>query len=347
MTTYTLATEQDDPLLRELLRENAMPSWVSMTMEREPSYFAGMNRFGLDWVVLARQDDRPVGMYACSEQPVHLNGLATELGYLGGLRIPASQRHRVRLFREGCASIRSFSRPRNPELWYTSIASGNRVARRFLEANLRGMPHYWPVNELVTLALPAARAQSRLLWRAARPEEMQALCALHNTSAARFQFSPVLTPQLCSATGADFHVVEQRGALVACMALWNQQSYKQIVARAYRAPLARLVPFYNLYARWSRKVELPRPGQALEQTCLAFLAVSPQLEQGICALIQDALKHCTTPVLTLGLHDQHPWLDKLTRTFRPLSYRTRIYAVNFDGPIALDGRAAQPEAAVL
>ena len=344
MTSYTLATEQDDAVLRELLRDNAMPSWVSMTMEREPSYFAGVNRFGLDRAVIARQGVVPVGMYSCAEHPVHLNGMATELGYLGGLRIPVSQRHRLALLREGCASMRALTRP---QLWYTSIASENLVARRLLEANLRGMPQYRPVNELVTLAFSATRARSHGLWRAARADEVRALCELHNNCAARFQFAPVLSPEVAQACGAAFHLVEQQGSLVACMALWDQRAYKQLVAKAYRAPLAQLLPVYNACARLARRVALPRVGQALQQTHLAFLAVAPQAEVDGRALLQDALALCATPVLTLGLHQAHPWLAPLQRALAPLAYRTRIYAVNFDGSVDLDGRPAQPEAAVL
>ena len=36
MTTYALATPADDAVLRALLRDNAMPAWVTMTLQREP-----------------------------------------------------------------------------------------------------------------------------------------------------------------------------------------------------------------------------------------------------------------------------------------------------------------------
>ena len=34
MTTFRLATEADDPILRALLRDNGMPTWVEMAIER-------------------------------------------------------------------------------------------------------------------------------------------------------------------------------------------------------------------------------------------------------------------------------------------------------------------------
>lgn len=347
MTTYELATDQDDAELRALLRDNAMPSWATMTVNREPSFFAGANRFGHDWAVIARQEGSPVGMYACSEQNVHLNGVPCELGYLGALRINPSHRNRLRILREGYASVRAFSTTRFPQLWYTAIASENLAARRILEANIRGMPRYWATNELLTLALPKARGRRRHMWREVRSDEMGRLCRFYNQHAHQYQFAPALTPELVASTGASFFVVERHGEFNACMALWNQQSYKQVVASAYRHPLGALLPVYNAYARLTKKVALPRVGQALDLTHLAFLAVSPPFDEEVNALIDGALAINTTAVLTLGLHDQHPWLASLVRSYRPTVYRTQIYAVNFDDSVALDGRPAQPEVAVL
>lgn len=347
MTTYALATHHDDAVLRALLRDNAMPSWVTMTVAREPSFFAGTNRFGRDWAVIARQDGAPVGMYACSEQQVHLNGTPTELGYMGALRVKPSYRNRLRILRDGYASVRAFSPPRASQFWYTAIASENLVARRILEANLRGMPLYWATNDLVTMALPRARGHRRFLWHPVQPDELGRLCSFYNRHSNQYQFSPVLTPEIAAKTGASFFVVERHGALSACMALWNQQSYKQVVACAYRRPLGALLPIYNAYARLARKVTLPQVGQALDQTHLAFLAVSPPLDQDIAALVEDALAINSTAALTLGLHAQHPWLASLIRAYRPTTYRTHIYGVNFDTLATLDGRPAQPEVAVL
>ncbi len=347
MTTYELATDQDDTELRALLRDNAMPSWATMTVNREPSFFVGANRFGRDWAVIARQEGSPVGMYACSEQNVHLNGAPCELGYLGALRINPSHRNRLRILRDGFASVRAFSVTRSPQLWYTAIASENQVARRVLEANIRGMPRYWAKNELVSMAIPRERGLRRSMWREVRPDEMARLCSFYNQHARQYQFSPVLTTAIAASTGASFFVVERHGEFAACMALWNQQPYKQVVASAYRQPLNALLPVYNAYARLTKRVLLPRVGQALDLTHLAFLAVAPPLGGEVAALIEDALTISPTTVLTLGLHAGHPWLASLIRAYRPTTYRTWIYAVNFEDSVTLDDRPAQPELAVL
>jgi hypothetical protein len=146
-------------------------------------------------------------------------------------------------------------------------------------------------------------------------------------------------------TGANFHVFRRDGELQACMALWNQQPYKQVVARGYRAPLGALLPAYNLYAKLSKRVTLPGVGHSLDQSYLAFLAVAPGLD--IVSLIEDALALSPTRTLAFGLHADHVWLPLLTRHFRPLSYRAGIYTVSFADEPVLDDRPAQPEVAIL
>jgi len=347
MITCSLATTNDDAPLRTLLRENAMPSWVNMSMTRDPSYFAGCNHFGQDWAVMAREGDAVVGMYACSLHPIHLNGEAVGACYLGALRVVPSYRNRLRVLQEGFASVRPLSPLQPPGYWYTSIATENQPARRLLEAGLRGMPRYQAINEMVTMALPVARGRRRFLWREVLPQELDGLCRFHNRYAKQYQFSPRLTPDNALKTGASFFAIESEGKFQACMALWNQQAYKQVIAQAYRPPLQALLPIYNTYARLTRKVSLPPVGTPLDQTYLAFLAMTPDLESKLPSLLEDALAITSSQVLTFGLHSDHPQLEILSRRFRPALYRTCIYAVNFENSTTLDGRPAQPEVALL
>lgn len=346
MIDFSPVTAADDEDLRALLRENPMSGWVSLSVEREPSFAASLDRFGRDRAVIAREGAAAVGMYLCAAQPVNVNGVAEEACYLGGLRVSLDYRHRRSILREGYASIPRLAGLSPRQFCYTSIAVENTAARRLLEAGLPDLPRYRPVGDLVTMALPRARGVARGLWRAVAPREMQAVCSFQGRRAARFQFSPRLSPEVAARTGAQFFVHENEGSMVASMALWNQQDHKQVVARGYRPPLGALLPLYNLQARLRRTVQLPRVGAPLDQTFLAFFA-TPALPDLVAALVSDALARCPTPVLTLGLYAEHPCLPRLLEEFRPLTYRTRIYAVEFGEELALDGRPVWPEPAIL
>jgi hypothetical protein len=145
--------------------------------------------------------------------------------------------------------------------------------------------------------------------------------------------------------GARFFVAEENGEIKATMALWTQQAAKQVRAAGYRPPLDRLRWLYNLWARLAGRVCLPAPNEPLEQSFLAFFAAADA--NGWIPLIEDALALCPTPVLAFGLHAEHPALAPLCRAFKPAQYRGRVHAVCFDAPPVLDGRPAQPDAALL
>ncbi|HNE13479.1 MAG TPA: hypothetical protein PLJ14_02845 [Accumulibacter sp.] len=348
MIRFTIATQDDDVELRALLRENSMASWVTMAVEREPSFFAGMNRFGRDMAMIARDGDRAVGMYVRSEHPVHLNGHPARIGYLGALRIDAGYRRRVRALRDGYAAAFAADESGVAEFCYTCIASENRAARRLLEANLKGLPKYVAAGQVIALAMSSARGKEIGHWLPMRQDEGAAVCAWHNTIAASRQFSPELNPMTLNATGADFFVChDEAGEPAACMALWNQNSYKQVVARAYRQPLATLRPLYNVVAAARRQVMLPRPGQAVDQTYLAFFAADAERAPPMQELVADALAKCSTPVLTMGLSDRDPDLQNIIVRFRPSSYAMTVYTVCYADLPGLDGRPVQPEIAVL
>ena len=328
MTTFRVATEADDALLRAMLRENGMPTWVEMTMEREPSYFAGKNIYGRDWAVIAEDKGDVIGMYSASVMPVHLDGRTTRLGYLGGLRVNPQHRRRIRYLREGYASIGHFA-PETVPWWFTVVAAENDGARRLLERGVPGLPPYHPRGDYVTFALPVSRGKRRGLWRRATAEE---IVPIYNQAAANFQFSPVLDESI--ARRLDWF---RAGDAVA--ALWDQRAFKQIVARRYRRPA--LVPFYNAYARIARRIPLPREGRALDQTFIAFLSMPPDY-----ALLQDLLSHCTTPAASVGVHAKSPLIPVIER-FKPVRYPARIYAVTFNGAPPDSSLPAQPEAALL
>lgn len=348
MTTFRLATVADDAVIRSLLRDIGMPTWVEMTMEYEPSFFAAKNLVGREWAVLAEDAGKMVGMYTAGILPVHVNGEPEELGYLGGLRVSPDHRRRIRHLREGYASIPKLA-PVAGTLpwWFTVVAAENTRARRLLEAGVRGLPAYQVQGDYVTFGLPAARGRRHQLWRSAREGDLQALLAWHNSQAARFQFAPVLAEAVARRIGLDnFYVYEEAHAILGVAALWDQRKFKQIVARRYRRPVKFLVPAYNAFARLFRRIPLPSEGRALEQTFIAFLALADEALPRGTALVQDLLSLCPTPVASLGLHAEHPLCDAL-RAFKPMRYPARVYAVSFGDRPDLEALPAQPEAALL
>ena len=348
MTTFRVATPADDALLRSMLRSNAMPTWVELSIEREPSFFAGHDLVGEEWAVIAENGVEAEGMYTASVLPVHVDGHTEKLGYLGGLRVNARYRHRLRLIQQGYASIEPLATTRRSlPWWFTVIAAENSAARRLLEAELPGLPKYCQIGHYVTFAVATSRGKHRELWRPCQEPEIEQLIAFHNAQASALDLSPVLDEPTVRRIGLEnFLVFAPGGHIAGAAALWDQRTFKQVVAKRYRRPIGALVPAYNAYAKLSRRIPLPREGDSLQQTFIAYLALADHAASTCRTLLQDLLARCRTPVACFGLHAGHPLVTTLDR-FAPMRYPARVYAVSFAEAPPPRRRPVQPEAALL
>lgn len=302
---FTPAQPQEDALLRQLLREPMQPGWVDMTLEREPSFFAGSGQWGQEFAVLCRHQGELVGMFTCTRQQLWVNGQKQPTTYLGGLRVLPRWRHRAAVQRQGFAAM---ARLVPPSPWrLTSIARSNRRARRLLEAGVAGLPRYQPLGRLTTLALARPRRRSATQWAAPQPDELPELLEFHGRHNQGVQFAPVLDSTTVQRIGLQhFRIWRQQPGqqMVACAAYWNQQPFRQLVARRYARWVGWLRPVYNLLARLLGGVLLPAQGQALEQTFLAFLTFAPGAPRT--RLVEELVAHCPGPVAVLGTSPQDP-----------------------------------------
>ena len=334
---------EHDRALRQLLMDNPMPGWVTLAMTREPNYFAGMQRFGQEWAVLAQEDTAWTGMYHCARWMAYVNGQPTPVGYLGGLRVAPHARHRRHAFRKGYASILQLNPFPAPSYWFSSIACDNTPARRLLEAQVPGLPRYTPLGSMHTYSLRTQSAPTPAGWQRCPPSDGPAWCATYRAHA--HPISPVLTPENMHTLGATFYGHYSEGRMTACFALWNQQAYKQIRAVRYRPPLGALRPLYNVYATLTGRIPLPAPGETLPHTFMAFCGAA---DADWPDMIQAARTLAPTPVLTFGLPATHPAQAEILHRFNATCYRSTIYQVHLsDTDPAWSDSAPFPEVALL
>lgn len=359
--TYRKAGPDDDSVIRALLRSNDMESWVRMSIEREPSYFDGESLLGDSTTVIACKLDmsqQVVGMYSMAIQQTHVNGAATETAYLGALRVNPEFRHRLRILKNGFDSARALSGIDALPV-FTSLASENVVARRLLEANLRGMPCYTHVGDLDSMGFATRQGRARGLLQQAEAADIPALVEFFNAAAANYQFTPVLSRRwLESLPGPaglqldDFWLLKDGSTIRGCVAVWDQRAFKQIVAHGYRFPLNVLLGGYNAIAALTGRVRLPRPGDQLQQAFLSFFALDAQADDAVADIVREALLISSRKgarVGTLGMSTENPLVSRLQADLRASIYRTRIETVHWpDCPApSLDGRPPQPEVALL
>jgi hypothetical protein len=358
---FALATQADDADIRRLLRENPMPGKITLTLEREPNYFADAGLPGIEnQTIIANEDGRVVCVGNCAIRKRFVNGQVHSVGYLGGLRLDAQVAGRFDILRRGYEFFRKLQADKPADFYFTSIAADNAPARKFLERGLPGMPAYEFIGEFVTALLPVKSfvpVSAGLKMDNLNFNELLECLDKHGRS---YQFAACWSERELSALQSlslktdDFRTVRDGGGILACAALWDQRTFKQTVICGYVPWLAATRPVVNFAAGIVGTPRLPAVGSMLAHAFLSHFAVAPEKMDALHELV---VKLCALAggrgieFLTLGFAANDPRLAMIRARFKRREYRSRIYIVrwpNMGGAASqLDGRVLQPELALL
>jgi hypothetical protein len=191
--SFSVAAEEDDAEIRRLLRENPMPGQISLSLEREPNFFADATAPSeINQTIVARDSGRLVCVGSCALRPRYLNGKPRMVGYLGGLRLDARSAGRFSILRRGYNFFRQLQQQAPADFYFTSIAADNERARTFLERGLPGMPRYEFMCEFVTLMIStsACRHSRQMTRNVACPDSPNEMLDFLNERNSAYQFAP-------------------------------------------------------------------------------------------------------------------------------------------------------------
>ena len=355
---FEVAGPEHDAAIRRLLRESAMHGDITITREREPSYFAGTNIAGAeDETIVASERNEVIGIANCSVRRRYVNGEPRRVGYLGELRLSRSVQGRFDVLRRGFQFYAKGHQHNPAEIYFTSISADNERSLRFLERGLPGMPRYEFLTEFVALLMPV-QVQSPGVQESVELN-LNAIVDCLNANARQCQFAAhwsvdeIESLEQWGISRTDFYTVSDGHRIVSCAVLWDQRAFKQTVVRAYSGRMRMVRPLVNLFANTLRTVSLPPCGSSLSQAFFSPLASPPDDSECI-ELIKGALGGAAArgiEVLTVGFADADPRLAKVRRRFRCREYRTRLYRVRWpqfeDCVGSLDDRLVCPEVSLL
>jgi hypothetical protein len=359
---FAVAGREDDADLRRLLRDNATDGWIRLALAREPDAFASAAAMGPHhgYVIARNRKTRePVGMCEWSARESFIDGEPQLLAYLGSLRIAPRYRHHLAVLKGGFEAVRRLlHHPDATRYALTSIAVGNRAALRLLGANLPGMPTYRPLEAFSTFALYPCAAPTQARVERARADDLPAIAVRLARSYQRYQFAPVwhardlADPKRCPGLApGDFLVIRRGPGIAACVALWDQNAFKQTIVSGYGGRLGIVRPLVNLAAPLLQMPHLPAAGEPLRQVYLSHLAVEHDDEQLFRALIDGALAETRRRGFALalvGLAMRHPLAQVLNRTYRIREYRALLHLVQWARePVEVPAGLPHVEIAVL
>ncbi len=288
-----------------------MEGSIRLRFEREPSYFAACQP-GDETIVAEDPEGRLAAVATRGMRRVLVNGKATLLGYLGGLRV--HPRHQGRwLLSGGFRFLRSLP---GPSGYLTTVTHDNRMAEGVLVRSPRpGFPRYVKLAELHTFTYPATR-------RGPAGSPVAACGGDH-------QFFPAEPP-----SGLEYF-----GCGSASAALWSPPG-RQVVVAGYGRLLAALRPVANL------AVPLPPAGTPLRLGYAAFLQAQPADFLPLLDSLRAEAGRRGLHYLVLGLCEGDPNLA-LARRRRHQLYRSALYWAGWEPPPELDGRPCHVEVALL
>ncbi len=365
---FELATSETEGDFRQLLRENALDGNINLLLTREPNAFhaAAISGDHYELMLAYRQNPRQlVGGGARFELDAYVNGEVACIGYLGELRVHGGFQQRRTLLLEAYRAMRKRHETGNAAVYITTIISDNKSTRRLLEAGLSDMPTYQPLEEMVTLTIPARQA-ARVRAPAIEVEQVPAMriddiAERLNTTGRNYQFHPVwntetlLSPERGRGISAsDFFVIRDTDGIRGAVCLWDQRAFKQSVVAGYSKRLARARPFFNVVAPLMRQPRLPPPGRQLESAFLSHLSVDPDDEATLLALVRKAGQNAISrgiDYIMLGLATRSRFCEILQKRFTCHRYASMIYLVYWeDGQeyaCKIDDRIPHPEMAIL
>lgn len=361
---FLLAGAENEPELRALLRDNPLHGNIQVALEREPNAFHAAAISGDKYELIMGYGDNGhtfLGAGARFELDAWINGTVRRLGYLGEFRIHGGLKQRRQLLLHSYRALRRFHEAGSTPFYLTTIIADNTTTRRLLERKLADMPTYEPLETMTTFTIPARLAARRSGKKVERGHDYAEISGLLAQHGGKHQFHPAWTadtlrsPERCRDLALqDFFLTRDDDRLTGCLALWDQRSFKQTVVCGYAKPLARARPFFNLVAPFMSRPRLPAPGARLESAFLSHVAVAPDDEEALVALIADASREALRrgiDYVMIALVDRNPLAAVVRRRFPCHSYVSMIYVVYWEDGAAsvaeLDGRMPHPEMAIL
>ena len=360
----TPANRGDDQALRDILAHTSLPGALSVTLEREPSFFAGCPDAQRHDVVAVRDSNRTIAALGSRcERVAWLEGQAATVTYLSDLRVLSQYRPFAgRILIEGYRYIEKLEKVRPSATTYTAIFEDNIPARRALIGGRAGLPHYLDLGRLHCPALLVhswARCpkSTRFTCRAATEADLPVLADFLNTTFRQRDLAPVhsakdfVTGQRWPGLKAEDFIMAWEGkALVGCIALWDLRAFRQIRVQGYHGWLHYTRPIISglmTLLGWQR---LTPPDALVPAAFASFFAVKDH-DIGLGRLLLAHARHAAAQrgisLLLTCLHEGDPLLPAL-RGCLAIPTVGRLYEVSFDGQARLSPqRPPHVEAALL
>ena len=368
----SLATEDDNEGMNKVFESGHFDGGFSVQFLRKPKPLQSFRKDGDTAKILIMKDALTLEVIAvggCVIRREYLDGSIKRVGYLTGLKILPAYQKKVRCIAEAYKFLHDNTKD-EVDLYYTTILSSNTGAQKLLEKRHRNMPAYRYLGEYTTYCFKAGdifggRPGGRFTGRSGGKlsgATAAEVAQLYDSSLRKLNLAPKDTG-LSGLTAKDFYTLrDTRQEIIACCAIYNQQSYKQYVIsdynRVYRI-LSKLPVHLLGYPNF------PAQNSRLNYASVAFLYVKDNNillgRQFLRAVAKDAGRKGRTgqagrpgpdgaigriDVLLAGQFCNNP-LRGIFDSIRHIKFQSRLYEVSWNEPQYIDSNPVGLESSLL
>lgn len=341
------ATAEDDEAIRRLLQRTPMPGDITISYEREPSFFRSLKAMGYHTdVAVGRPPDAPnrvVALGCRTLRRAFVGGEPRSVEYLSQLRVDPEYRGEW-LVEPICEQLRKFKEENPVPYGYGTITAGNRAARiQLVKRSSGAIPSFRPLIDLHTVAIILRRWRLRTpsvptdISVTRDPDDLDAVTGFLREAGRDRPFFPVYrtsdftSESLLGFDTKDLFVAHRDGQIVGTLGLWDVSDHKQTVVRSYRENRQWTHPLFNLGLRAVGAQPLPTPGAPIRSLYASMVCTARNHTDAYAALMEAAYERAAqsnAAFLLVGAAEGDPLLNA-ARSYYHRSYRSTLYTVHW------------------
>lgn len=320
--TYRTASPADNSGLLELTRKTGMSGQIALRTDRDPDFFALMQKRGKGEVYIALEGKQVVGSICVTKETVWINKQPYPLFYISDFKVSPDHRQQGIGF-ELTQQVVRYLESHDADLAQLHVASGNK--RPFDFFGKRGK--YPPFENIGTYTIYQylGRKSGKIDRRFSveeiepTPEVLESINSFYQ----KYQLSPLHTKD--SLTGMRLMGCYELGILKAVVGITKMENIKQNVVLKLPWFVRGFRSLMNFLAPLTGTLPLPGVHEPIRMLYIPLLVVpNPEMKllQAVFRKLRQEAYASNYPLFSMGLHEKDP-----LQTYIPKSLRITFRSV--------------------
>lgn len=325
--TLRLADCRDNEGIRQIFESDSFGGKLEIKFLRNPKPYQSFQADGDSVKMMVINDNiqnRIIAVGGAVIRTEYLNVVKQQCAYLTGLKIHPEYRHRIGFI--GKAYQFLGTQLQDCAFCYTTILDNNTPAIKLLEKRHRNMPAYHYLGHYITYCFHDGKRILPL-----EKDDMNGFDELMEEHFSKFN----LTPSNFQYSGfgeKHFYCYREKGEIIACCFVGNQQNSKQYQLCSYGGIYRFL---HRLPTKWFGYPEFPGPGAIINHGVVSYLYVKDNNDKLCRQFLRSVAEDGRFSFLMWGGFESHPLCNVLNK-MKTIQYGSRLYAVTWDDDTAIE-----------